>query len=335
MSSLGDLWLLRRILEHYHLNPDSARIVSLGTTAGFSGADVWRAESADGAVCIRAAPTNENDRKRLVQIHQWMQVARDQALTFIPAIISQKDGSRFLELAGRLWEVQTWLPGRADFCRLPCRERLEAACTALARLHRAWEQLEPRVSQAPCSAIDQRLRRLSDWRRLIESGWTPRFALGPEDGVDRWSRAAWNLLPDPMNRVERYLLPWAARRFFVQPCHGDIWHDHVLFEDNTVSGIVDFATARIDHVAVDLARLLGSLVGDDQEKRDEGISAYRAMRSLSDDEIGLMDILDRTGTVLGIANWLTRLYHDGRVYRNRDAVANRLRDLVLRVESWQ
>ena len=40
-------------------------------------------------------------------------------------------------------------------------------------------------------------------------------------------------------------------------CIGDVWHDHILFEGDAVTGMIDFAAAKVDHVAADLARLLG------------------------------------------------------------------------------
>ncbi len=49
----------------------------------------------------------------------------------------------------------------------------------------------------------------------------------------------------------------------IQPCIGDIWHDHILFLGDGVSGLVDFGGMRADTVAGDIARLLGSLVADD------------------------------------------------------------------------
>ena len=49
----------------------------------------------------------------------------------------------------------------------------------------------------------------------------------------------------------------------LQVCHGDLWHDHVLFSGEEVTGLIDFDAMKIDSRALDLARLLGSLVKDD------------------------------------------------------------------------
>jgi Ser/Thr protein kinase RdoA (MazF antagonist) len=113
-----------------------------------------------------------------------------------------------------------------------------------------------------------------------------------------------------------------------------VWNDHVLFSEEAVSGLVDFGSVRIDHASVDLARLLGSLVGDDREGWEAGLDAYKALRPLSLTEQGLARALDQTGTILGMANWLRWLYLERRVFVDRQAVADRLGALVRRIEGW-
>jgi Ser/Thr protein kinase RdoA (MazF antagonist) len=120
----------------------------------------------------------------------------------------------------------------------------------------------------------------------------------------------------------------------LQPCLCDLWHDHLLFDGDRLTGIVDYGAVKVDHVAVDLARLLGSLVGDDADRWEEGFRAYRAVRPLSPDEERLAGVLDRAGTLLGAANWLRWLFHEGRTFDDLEAVANRLRSLMERIERW-
>jgi Ser/Thr protein kinase RdoA (MazF antagonist) len=98
---------------------------------------------------------------------------------------------------------------------------------------------------------------------------------------------------------------------------------------------LDYGSVKMDHVAVDLARLLGSLVGDDLEMQAVGIEAYRSVRPLSAEDADLVRVLDETGTVLGAANWLRWLYHEGRRYEDLGAVARRLAALVKRMERWE
>jgi Ser/Thr protein kinase RdoA (MazF antagonist) len=109
----------------------------------------------------------------------------------------------------------------------------------------------------------------------------------------------------------------------------------VLYEGDRVSGVIDYGSVKQDNVAVDLARLLGSMVGDDSTMWAVGLRAYRAVHPLSEEEETLAHVLDRTGAVLALANWLKWLYFDGLAYDDRCEVARRLRELTDRVERWE
>src|SRR5437763_1299451 len=49
------------------------------------------------------------------------------------------------------------------------------------------------------------------------------------------------------------LTPWADRPVPVQPCLCDVWHDHVLYTGDAVTGLIDYGEVKPDHPAVDLA----------------------------------------------------------------------------------
>jgi homoserine kinase type II len=111
-----------------------------------------------------------------------------------------------------------------------------------------------------------------------------------------------------------------------------LWHDHLLFDGDRLTGLIDYGSIKIDHVAVDLSRMLGSLVGDDASGWQTGLQAYRRIAPLDAEEEELAHALDETGTILGVANWLRWLYEDRRPFDDRDAVARRLVELVERCE---
>jgi homoserine kinase type II len=138
-----------------------------------------------------------------------------------------------------------------------------------------------------------------------------------------------------IENVPRALAPWSERNLRLHPCLCDIWHDHVLFNGERVSGLIDYGGVKVDHVAVDLARLLGSMVGDNAQQRSAGLNAYLRCRPLLPEEQVLVDVLDETGTVIALANWLKWLYRDEKKFEDRTAVAQRLSTLVERVEKWK
>jgi Ser/Thr protein kinase RdoA (MazF antagonist) len=320
----------RAVIGHFPVVSQEAPLVALGNRSGFSGACLWRVGMAGQALCLRVWPEGGPSPTYLHKVHRLMDRARQAGLAYVPVVMRTPVGESWVEHASRLWDLTTWMPGVADFHALPSHARLAAACTALAQVHSAW--LPAGSGEAPCPAVLRRLERLRQWEALIGSGWRPALGAAALDPVEPWAERAWQLLGRLVPRLYDRLVPWKARGLPVQACLCDVWHDHVLFEGEKVTGLIDYGSVKTDHVAVDLARLLGSLVGDDREMRAAGLEAYRRVWRLSDEEEALVSVLDETGTVLGAANWLRWLYHEGRQYQDREAVARRLAALVERMD---
>lgn len=98
----------------------------------------------------------------------------------------------------------------------------------------------------------------------------------------------------------------------------------MLFVGDDVSGLIDFGAMQPDSVAADIARLLGSLAGDDRQAWTTGLAAYESVRPLSEPERTLIPIFDQANTVLSGLNWLQWIYLDRRQFDNRQAVMQRL-----------
>ncbi len=151
----------------------SGELLPLGNRGGFSGARIWRVGGPEGAWCLRAWPEGGASPERLQAIHHLMESARDEGLTFVPAILRATAGRTWVEYAGRLWDLTAWMPGRADFHDSPTPARLNSACTALARLHLAWAKISR--PPGPCPAVQRRLQAAREWAELLASGWRPVF----------------------------------------------------------------------------------------------------------------------------------------------------------------
>jgi Ser/Thr protein kinase RdoA (MazF antagonist) len=305
-----------------------ARLIPLGNRGGFSGARLWRVQTPNGDFCLRAWPEGGPGPERLGWIHQLMAAARRAGLTFVPAVLSSCDGTTHVTALGRHWEVSSWLSGEANLDVNPDCQRLAAACVALAHLHGIWAQIDSQ--RGPCPAVRRRLQAYDEWLGLLRAGWQPVFPLDPFDPLGRWVRPAWEAVRRLQQRIPTRLAPWVDRSLPLQPCLCDVWHAHVLLAGTTVTGIVDYGSVKIDHVAVDLARLLGSVAGD--LWRGDALNAYSQVRPLAEEEQTLVTVLDETGTILGAANWLRWLYHEGRRYDDLEGVAEHLGTLVKRLE---
>jgi Ser/Thr protein kinase RdoA (MazF antagonist) len=327
MSSPAMALTAQAVLDRYAALR-GARLIPLGNRGGFSGARLWRVQTTAGDFCLRAWPEDGPGEQQLRWIHQLMAGARSAGLNFVPAVLTNRDGTTQVTAGGRRWEVTSWLPGQADVRKPAAGSRLAAACIALAHLHRAWAEIETR--NGPCPAVGRRLRTHDEWLRLLRSGWQPALSVDPLDPLCRWARSAWDCVCRLQERIPPRLARWVNRPLPLQPCLCDVWHDHVLLEGNTVTGIVDYGSVKVDHVAVDLARLLGSVPGD--AGAQEALDAYGSVRPLAPEERELVAVLDETGTILGAANWLRWLYHEGRRYESLDRVADHLGCLVARLE---
>jgi Ser/Thr protein kinase RdoA (MazF antagonist) len=310
----------------------AGRLHALGSHGGFSGARLWRVESPDGGWCLKAWPPGGTTADRLRVMHGLMRQGREADLEFVPAPRAAADGSSWVESEGRYWDLTTWLPGQADFRERPTAVRVEAACAALAALHRAWRPKRPH--RGACPAIERRLQAAEQWTALVRSGWRPAFDTAGDSAVAGWAERGWVVLGYAVRRVPQWLAGWQGATLPLQPCLCDVWHDHVLFAGDAVTGLVDYGSVKRDHVTVDLARMLGSLVGDHPGLRAAGLDAYDRAAGLSAEEQALVDVLDRTGTVLSLASWLRWLFHERRQYEDTLRVARRLEGLVSRVETW-
>jgi homoserine kinase type II len=302
----------------------------LANRGGFSGADLWRLGSAAGPLCLRAWPAHETG-ERVALRHALMAEARSAGLAFVPAVLPAAGGATAVSWAGHLWELAEWLPGKSDFHDHPTTARLQAACAALAHLHLAWGS---RHSVGVCPAVRRRLDAVVEWEGLLRSGWQPLAVCAANDSLRPAVGRALRVLERHLGGVPGRLRPWVGVVLGLQPCLCDVWHDHVLFEGERVTGLVDYGSVKVDNVAADLARLLGSLIEDDGAGWRTGVAAYRWVRPLAGAEEALARELDRTGVVLGVVSWLRWLLVEGRAV-DREAAGQRLVRLVERIEAWE
>jgi Ser/Thr protein kinase RdoA (MazF antagonist) len=304
-----------RVLAAYP--PLHGRLEALGNHGGFSGARLWRMDTIAGLLGLRAcAPAERPEAIR--QRHHLMQVARSAGLPFVPTVLRTVVGDTFVEAEGRYWELMEWLPGKADFRTSPSPARLQAAVHAVARIHLAWEPFA-RGMATPCPAV---IRRLQAVESLPSRSPGTEFLVRLQETVARW-------LPLVPTMLEQAHL--SCR---LQPCLRDVWHDHLLFTGSRLTGLVDYASVGLDSVAVDLARMLGSLLEDDEPRWQMAIDAYREVRALSSAEVHLARILDRTGAIVTLANWLGRLIDLDRRGQAHGDVEKHVTRYLERVERW-
>ena len=320
-----------RVCRDFGLDPAEVRMVRLGSGGGYSGARLWRVEGRGGCWCLRAWPPG-TAVEDLHRIHQAQRAAGP--LPFVPRLAPvPTTGQTWLHHAGRLWELATWMPGQADYRLQPSRQRLLSAVEALARLHAVWGAV-PGLPRTP-PAVLRRLERLQSWLAVPPERWARGLEQVEDEPLRQWCLRGLEALRRHAAPALASLAPWRERPLPMQTCLCDVWHDNILFVGEQVSGIVDYGGVRQDTPAGDLARMLGSLVGDDHDSQRAALEEYQRLRPLQPLEQAAVPVLDRTGVVVAVANWLRWLLLQERRWDQPGQVVARLSVLVSRIESWE
>ncbi len=310
------------------------RIQPLDMAGGWSGSAIWRVTASDSEYCLRRWPPGLTEG-RLRLIYQVLTQAAARGIDYVPVPLTTAEGNPYVWQQGNFWELTPWMPGVADFRANPSPVRLAAAMEALARFHLATTEMASGRRQPPDDAAPAIVER----RELVEKllgGDFDRIAacscgLNPE--LDQ--RAA-TILSLTRHRLHPLVAPLEAAsrlRLPLQPAIRDVHHDHVLFTGDRVTGLIDFGATRIDTPLADVARLVGSLVGNDQSLRIQALDAYSNLRPLTDQDRRVIDLLDECNVVLSGLSWIRWLYLDRRDMGPLSPIVNRLDEIILRLRA--
>lgn len=322
---------------------------------GFSGAVVIQVAvqsdglSTEAEYCLRGWPPNSFPRERLLGLHRLLEHVHRAGVTQVAVPLRNQFGSTISTEASQFWQLEPWMPGVADFSSHPTDTRLRNAMIVLAKWHNGAAQFVAKSSEAEwfhqqasdnSATVDDRLLRigrfnvqgLAKLRHLIDltkelEFWDTQFA-----ELRELAKQTLNLFQLCAAQVGDTLMLFREMQFRLLPCLRDVWHDHVLFTDDEVTGLIDCNAARTETPATDIARLLGSFLGDDDDRWEMAISAYREARPLSGREAQLARVLDQSTVLLSGLTWIERLFVQRLSYSNPDRVLSRLRQIVGRLQ---
>ena len=338
---MDDISFIRPILSEYDDRFQLSERLAATRYRGFSGADIFHLKLHTGEFCLRGWLPNALPEERILGLHRLLEFVEQQGVSQIAVPVKSKRGRSLVSHQGRFWQLEPWLTGDANFHANPCRDKLRSAMETLANWHHVAAEFSPnknelnwfRCEQRSVSpAVQERLKKIARWqnghakkvqRIMCAERETEFRQLGT-----RVFLAFDRLAPRIMNELRAVL----EQPFSLQPCLRDIWHDHVLFEGNSVTGLIDLSACRLENIATDLARLLGSLVEDDREAWTFAVNSYRQLHEFSDAEWNLMRILDHSTVLLSGLFWLNRKYLQPARILDERAVLDRLRGIVRRQE---
>jgi Ser/Thr protein kinase RdoA (MazF antagonist) len=318
------------VLAEYSADCQPSRAEPLGSAGGFSGAQFWRLTTPSGTLCLRRWPANYPpvDQLQFIQAVLWH--VQHEGFDRVPLPLETLTHAGYVAHAGHFWELAPWLPGAANYHAHPTDVRLEAALRALAEFHIAAASFPlPDIGPSVSPGMARRRQRFEHLR-----------AGGLRELSDSVREGTWPALAPRARQLLHHFGVTADRhaqaierasrlRVALQPCIRDIWHDHVLFVGERVSGLVDFGGLRPDNPATDIARLIGSLAADDQDAWEIGLAAYETVRPLSEEELALIAVFDQTTVLMGGLEWLEWIYLQRKAFADRAAVESRL-DLAIK-----
>ncbi len=291
---------------------------------GFSGALVWRLECASQQWAVRCWPESYRT-DRLGWIQSILLRLPDSLPVAKPLL--NREGQAFISHDGLLWTIEPWLHGVADFWTNPTDQKLQAATQVLAEFHRVtsrWSE-GPHAIPAICERIEAlqfHSESLATFERAVKDEQRE-FAIqlrqllaAARDGLPRWHAALQQI---------------ATSESVLIPCIRDVWHDHILFTADQVTGLIDFGAMRMDSVAVDVARLVGSLAGDDRRLRALALDAYAAANPLTQADLRLINLIDDSSLVIAGLNWVRWLCVENRTFPNPTKVLERMQKILERL----
>ena len=329
-----------QILNQYPIARHAAVRTVPVTSGGFSGARIWRIESSGPALCLRQWPAAGLPRERIAGLHRLCAHVAAREMHCVPVPFSTRRGNTLFETGDRFWQLEPWMPGAADFEAAASRIRLDAALRCLADWHHAAATFVPRAAECrwfhstmegPVPAIAERIEYIDDWTAVRRSQAAQALAASDWPEFRECGLEILQLFNVAGGRIRDELAAASQLTVRLQPCLRDVWHDHLLFTGDRVTGLIDPGACRTDSVAADVSRLLGSLVYDCRDSWNFALDRYCQYHPLSAPEQMLVGLLDRSAVLLSGMTWLRWVLFEHRRWPAPERVIARLRRILDRL----
>jgi len=318
------------------------------TSGGFSGARIWRVVGIDGRQwCLRQWPASGPTKNDLFRIHAGVRAAASRGSDFLSvAIPARPFDQTAIEFAGHLWELSVWLDGEPVLLTGFNGDLLRKAVNAAAGVHQAFYDASRSLPgsgpiSASSPAVARRMLQLPGAESVLGQIETVMSSQQPEldSGlVTNSVRAIRSMLPQLNALGERAGL----QRSLLQPVLGDLWCENVLFQDGMVSGIIDYGSYGLDFPELPFARLVGSVVNNDEPgtaavdwERDPTRDWKSQFLSLAGDSWAgralnqeILGFFHQTNIILGCLNWLEWIFVQHRPFADSARAMRRAEQMM-------
>lgn len=326
-------------IEAFGLVPEDWDCVCLGNNGGYSGASLWRLspirqKAVQPAWCLRRWPMSVTAKKncsqcQLIQATLRTAIRRGFPPSLLPVARPSREGQATWVTGKAVFEMTRWLPGEANYCQVPTERKLRSMMTTIAQFHQT-HRTDSELGNPP--GIAKRIDFIND----LNNGLLAKIE-SAADIDNRFGTLALELTGNYRRLSPRILLQLLKVRdnhFPIQLCIRDLRHEHVFFEGENVSAIVDFGAVGPDHVAADLSRLMGDLVSSSPTNWTEALDYYNDCFALSTAERELIAVYDQSTTMLAGLNWMKWILLENRNFGEIQPIINRLERCRLRMLDW-
>lgn len=304
---------LRSILSHWPAPFQKAKVVD--RLGGFSGAVVYRLDVHGEQFALREWTKHEIPVERLRGLHALLRFMFDRGITQVSVPVPTTKHQSFHHRYGISRQIEPWMPGVADFHDNPTDGKLRSAMQTLARFHLAASEFRAEAEFAEWFSVQREARSPTIAERMERLEFSVSYAGDPfllrqidqlpvSDGIKSALRAVLSALETHGPSVREELQSLHSSKYRLQPSFRDVWHDHVLFEGDEVTGLIDASACRSENPVIDLSRLLVSF--DVPDRTQFALDAYEQLRPLTPDEHRLRRVFDRSQIVLGGVTWIER-----------------------------
>lgn len=333
----GDSEARKLVESHFAaLFGPTPRLEPVVSEGSFSGARIWKVTAGGVPFALRRWPAlDENSRNRLQWSHRVLAQARTLGCPFLPVPIPDSNGKTLVEWEEKHWQIEPWMPGVA-LEQESGPASVHRAFEAMMKMHTAFATIEK--SRGPSGSLKARLDRLGHW--YLAGRFTTAFgqlesAKGQNSPYSDLAGRILNSFRRLAGTLEDSLLHSAGLTVDLQPVHGDLRYEHVLFgpELESVSGVVDFGAMKTDSIGLDIGRLAGGLFGSRADKWQEALRFMQETGPIGPTEWNLANVYYSTGTALAGMNWLQWACVEKRNMGSFDAIKLRMGKIATGMET--
>jgi len=287
---------------------------ALPINSGLSGSAVYKIISFNGVFALKFYTPSTLSSLQCAQA--LIAKSQKNGFTLFPVIIPCKSNETVVYENGLYWDLSSWIPGVTPEI---WGDTLVQSINKLVEFHIAIGFHESEYAVMP--AMENRVREINSFSLSAINSSSLSFL--PVSSL--MEHLIW--IKQELNYLNVSPLPTVK----IQYCWGDARRENILFDNNKISGFVDYNAMRKDCKEVDVSRMISSFAVDDYAIWTDALNTYSAKASINYLVCRKLDIL---GTINSFYRWLVWLQNPMPEPRLHLGV-QRFTEIYERIKKWK